>query len=206
MKKIITILSLIAAIMLTPLSASAQSASDILSKLGLGTVANNILGSGKVTIADIEGNWDYVEPAVEFKSDNLLKKAGGSVASTTVVNKLRPYYKTIGIDKMTLAVDSAGNFKMTVKKIPLSGEITTGSSDKEFIFNFKAMGKISTGKLNAYISKTATGQIKITFDISRLIDLVETIASVTGNSSAKSISSLLTSYDGLTAGFVLKKK
>ena len=135
MKKIITILSLIAAIMLTPLSASAQSASDILSKLGLGTVANNILGSGKVTIADIEGNWDYVEPAVEFKSDNLLKKAGGSVASTTVVNKLRPYYKTIGIDKMTLAVDSAGNFKMTVKKIPLSGEITTGSSDKEFIFN-----------------------------------------------------------------------
>ena len=195
MKKIITILSLIAAIMLTPLSASAQSASDILSKLG----------SGKVTIADIEGNWDYVEPAVEFKSDNLLKKAGGSVASTTVVNKLRPYYKTIGIDKMTLAVDSAGNFKMTVKKIPLSGEITTGSSDKEFIFNFKAMGKISTGKLNAYISKTATGQIKITFDISRLIDLVETIASVTGNSSAKSISSLLTSYDGLTAGFVLKK-
>ena len=67
------------------------------------------------------------------------------------------------------------------------------------------MGKISTGKLNAYISKTATGQIKITFDISRLIDLVETIASVTGNSSAKSISSLLTSYDGLTAGFVLKK-
>ena len=93
MKKIITILSLIAAIMLTPLSASAQSASDILSKLGLGTVANNILGSGKVTIADIEGNWDYVEPAVEFKSDNLLKKAGGSVASTTVVNKLRPYYK-----------------------------------------------------------------------------------------------------------------
>lgn len=106
---------------------------------------------------------------------------------------------------MTLAVDSAGNFKMTVKKIPLSGEITTGSSDKEFIFNFKAMGKISTGKLNAYISKTATGQIKITFDISRLIDLVETIASVTGNSSAKSISSLLTSYDGLTAGFVLKK-
>ena len=114
MKKIITILSLIAAIMLTPLSASAQSASDILSKLGLGTVANNILGSGKVTIADIEGNWDYVEPAVEFKSDNLLKKAGGSVASTTVVNKLRPYYKTIGIDKMTLAVDSAGNFKMKI--------------------------------------------------------------------------------------------
>ena len=203
MKQLILLFAIISAIIITPNTASAQSVSDILSKLG--TVANNVLGSGKVTIADLEGNWTYVEPAVEFKSDNLLKKAGGSVASTTIVDKLRPYYSTVGLDNMTLAVDSAATFKMALKKISFSGEITQGENDGEFVFNFKAIGKISAGSLNAYISKTATGQIKITFDVSKLISLVNTIASVTGNSSMKSVSSILNSYDGLTAGFVLKK-
>lgn len=203
MKRIILLLAIIGSIIIVPNAASAQSAADILSKLG--TVANNVLGSGKITIADLEGNWTYVEPAVEFKSDNLLKKAGGSVASTTIVDKLRPYYSTVGLDNMTLAVDSAATFKMALKKISFSGEITQGENDGEFVFNFKAIGKISAGSLNAYISKTATGQIKITFDVSKLISLVNTIASVTGNSSVKSVSSILNSYDGLTAGFVLKK-
>lgn len=203
MKRIILLLAIIGSIIIVPNAASAQSAADILSKLG--TVANNVLGSGKITIADLEGNWTYVEPAVEFKSDNLLKKAGGSVASTTIVDKLRPYYSTVGLDNMTLAVDSASTFKMALKKISFSGEITQGENDGEFVFNFKAIGKISAGSLNAYISKTATGQIKITFDVSKLISLVNTIASVTGNSSMKSVSSILNSYDGLTAGFVLKK-
>ncbi|MDE5934938.1 MAG: DUF4923 family protein, partial [Muribaculaceae bacterium] len=71
MKQLILLFAIISAIIITPNTASAQSVSDILSKLG--TVANNVLGSGKVTIADLEGNWTYVEPAVEFKSDNLLK-------------------------------------------------------------------------------------------------------------------------------------
>ncbi|MDE6164144.1 MAG: DUF4923 family protein [Muribaculaceae bacterium] len=203
MKQLILLFAIISAIIITPNTASAQSVSDILSKLG--TVANNVLGSGKVTIADLEGNGTYVEPAVEFKSDNLLKKAGGSVASTTIVDKLRPYYSTVGLDNMTLAVDSAATFKMALKKISFSGEIVRGENDGEFVFKFKAIGKISAGSLNAYISKTATGQIKVTFDVSKLISLVNTIASVTGNSSMKSVSSILNSYDGLTAGFVLKK-
>lgn len=203
MKKSAFIFAVIGIMAMMPYKASAQSFSDIFSKLG--TVANNVLGSGKVTIADIEGQWAYVEPAVEFKSENLLKKAGGSVASTTVVDKLRPYYSKVGLDNMTLDVDSVGNFKMAIKKISFSGTITERENAGEFVFNFKAMGKISTGSLEAYISKTALGQIKLTFDASKLITLVNTIATVTGNSSMKTASAMLNSYDGLTAGFVLKK-
>ncbi|MDE6543526.1 MAG: DUF4923 family protein [Muribaculaceae bacterium] len=203
MKKALTLLAVISAILFAPCAASAQSASDILSKLG--TVANNVLGSGKVTIADLEGTWSYVEPAVEFKSDNLLKKAGGSVASTTIVNKLKPYYQKVGMDKMTLSVDSAATFKMSVGKIPLTGQIVASETDGQFVFQFKAANKINMGKVNAYVSKTATGQIKLTFDVSKLISLVETVAKISGNSSMKTVSSMLTSYDGLTAGFVLKK-
>lgn len=203
MKKSAFVFAIIGILSVMPLTASAQSLSDIFSKLG--TVANNVLGSGKVTIADIEGQWAYVEPAVEFKSENMLKKAGGSVASTTVVDKLRPYYSKVGLDNMTLDVDSVGNFKMAVKKISFSGTVTERENAGEFLFSFKAMGKINTGSLEAYISKTALGQIKVTFDISKLITLINTMASLTGNSSMKTASAMLNSYDGLTAGFVLKK-
>lgn len=184
-------------------SMHAQSASDILSKLG--TVANNVLGSKSITVADLEGSWKYVEPAVEFKSDNLLKKAGGSVASTTICEKLKPYYKKAGIEKMVMTVDSAANFKMAIGKISIPGTITMSETEGMFEFNFKAFGKIKAGSMDAYISKTATGQIKVTFDVSKLISLVETISSVSGNSTLKSVSSMLSSYDGLTAGFVMKK-
>ncbi len=203
MKKSAFVFAIIGILSVMPFTASAQSLSDIFSKLG--TVANNVLGSGKVTIADIEGQWAYVEPAVEFKSENMLKKAGGSVASTTVVDKLRPYYSKVGLDNMTLDVDSVGNFKMAVKKISFSGTVTERENAGEFVFSFKAMGKINTGSLEAYISKTALGQIKVTFDISKLITLINTMASLTGNSSMKTASAMLNSYDGLTAGFVLKK-
>lgn len=203
MKKSAFVFAIIGILNVMPFTASAQSLSDIFSKLG--TVANNVLGSGKVTIADIEGQWAYVEPAVEFKSENMLKKAGGSVASTTVVDKLRPYYSKVGLDNMTLDVDSVGNFKMAVKKISFSGTVTERENAGEFVFSFKAMGKINTGSLEAYISKTALGQIKVTFDISKLITLINTMASLTGNSSMKTASAMLNSYDGLTAGFVLKK-
>lgn len=203
MKKSAFVFAIIGILSVMPFTASAQSLSDIFSKLG--TVANNVLGSGKVTIADIEGQWAYVEPAVEFKSENMLKKAGGSVASTTVVDKLRPYYSKVGLDNMTLDVDSVGNFKMAVKKISFSGTVTERENAGEFVFSFKAMGKINTGSLEAYISKTALGQIKVTFDISKLITLINTMASLTGNSSMKTASALLNSYDGLTAGFALKK-
>lgn len=203
MKKALTLIAIFAIAMIAPCVISAQSTTGILSRLG--AVANNVLGTDNITTVDLEGTWGYVEPAVEFKSDNMLKKAGGSVASATIVDKLKPYYQKAGFDKMTLAVDSAATFKMTVGKVPLTGNITASETSGQFVFQFKAADKISMGKMNAYVSKTATGQIKLTFDVSKLITLVETVAKVSGNSSVKSVASMLNSYDGLTAGFVLKK-
>ncbi len=71
-------------------------------------------------------------------------------------------------------------------------------------FNFKAMGKINVGSLNAAVSK-AGNQLSVTFDISKLMSLVNSIASISGNSTLKGVNSLLQSYDGMQAGFRLQK-
>ncbi|MDE6268149.1 MAG: DUF4923 family protein [Muribaculaceae bacterium] len=185
----------------------AQNLQDVLSGLGkggLGTVLNNVLGKSDVTVADLQGTWTYVEPAVAFKSDNLLKKAGGAAAATTIVNKIKPYYERVGLNKMELTINADSTFVMKSGMATLKGDISK-AADGNFIFNFKALGKVKVGKMTAIISKTATGNISLTFDASKLITLVDRIASISGVSSLKTVSKMLNSYDGLNLGFILKK-
>lgn len=58
----------------------------------LGGLLDLVVGSVKLSQADIIGTWSYVEPACAFTSENLLAKAGGSVAAKTVNEKLLPVY------------------------------------------------------------------------------------------------------------------
>lgn len=170
---------------------------------GLGSLLGNILGTGKIEVKDLVGTWDYSSPAVTFKSDNLLKKAGGAAASTVIEQKLKEYYKKAGIEGMTLTVEADSTFTMKLKRITVSGTIEK-TADGNFRFNFKIGKKIPIGSMAAYISK-AGNTVDITFDVSKLIVLVDKIAAFSGNSTLTGISKLLNSYDGLCAGFTLKK-
>lgn len=176
-----------------------------------GTIAGvlgNILSTDKLELSQLEGEWHYSAPAVTFVSDNVLKKVGGAAASTVITDKLASIYKTCGITDMTLTIDSVGEFSMKLRKLTLKGTITPfekEGSQANFEFNFSA-GSIKLGKMNAYVEKTVTGDMKLTFDVSKLISLVSTVSKVSGNNSLKTISSVLENYDGLCAGFELKKQ
>ena len=166
-----------------------------------------ILSTGKITVEQLEGTWNYSAPAVTFKSDNLLKKAGGAAASGGIENKLAPVYKTTGLDQLTMTIDKQGAFSMKVRGITLKGTIQAvedESSQANFKFTFSGLGK-SIGGINAYIEKNITGSMTLTFDVSKLITIMEKISSVTNNSTISTLSKTLSSYDGLCAGFELKK-
>lgn len=187
-------------------SASSSSQSDTTSDKGLGSLGSllgNILGTGNIEVKDLVGTWDYSSPAVTFKSDNLLKKAGGAAASTVIEQKLKEYYKKAGIDGMTLTIEADSTFTMKLKRITVSGTIEK-TADGNFQFNFRIGKKIPIGSMAAYISK-AGNTVDITFDVSKLIVLVDKIATFSGNSTLTGISKLLNSYDGLCAGFTLRK-
>ncbi len=182
---------------------STEKTSD--SKLG-GLISGiaNVLGKTNVEISDLQGDWKYVKPAVAFKSDNLLKKAGGTAAAEVIESKLAPYYQKAGMSNFTLVVNADSTFSMKLKAITLTGTLSKGT-DGNFVFNFKALKKVNIGKLNSVITKSGNS-INVTFDASKLITLVSKVASITGNSTIKTASSLLSSYDGLNAGFELHKQ
>lgn len=184
-------------------SSSGSSSSDIVS--GLGSVLNGVLSTSKLSVSDVAGNWVYSAPAVEFKSENLLKKAGGAAASSTITNKIKPYYEKAGLNNMQLTINTDNTFTMKVGKVSSSGTIETTDENGVFLFAFKAMGKISLGKVTTYMSKNISGQLTVTFDASKLITVVNGIANLSSNSTLQGVSSLLNSYDGLTVGFVLNK-
>lgn len=174
----------------------------------LAGLAGSLLSSDKIDINSLHGSWGYKAPAVTFKSDNLLKKAGGAAVSETIEGKLSTYYSKLGFDQMTLVVNEDNTFEMKLKKITLKGSITPVTDDNSqanFVFNFKAAGKVNIGKLDTYVQKSALGTVSIMFDISKLISLVNKVSSVTNISSVKTLSTTLSSYDGMCAGFELTK-
>lgn len=171
----------------------------------IGSVLNGVLSTSKISVKDVVGEWKYSEPAVEFKSENLLKKAGGAAASSAIVAKIKPYYEKAGINNLKFSVKDDSSFTMNTGKINVSGTIEKGEADGQFIFAFKAAGSFNIGKITAYMSKNVSGQLTLTFDASKLIALVNGIAKISSNSTLQSASSLLNSYDGLTVGFLLVK-
>lgn len=181
--------------------ASAQSF-DLKGMLG------GILSNDKITVKSMVGKWNYSSPAVTFKSSNLLKKAGGAAASSAIESKLSTYYQKAGLNKVVLTVAEDSTFTMGVGKTTLKGTITTISDSKSeanFVFNFKVGGKLPIGKMNAYVTKVGSNNLSVTFDVSKLISIVEMAGSVTGSSTISGITKVLQGYDGICAGFKLTK-
>lgn len=171
---------------------------------GLKGLAEGLLTSSKVGEDDLVGNWRYNAPAVTFKSDNLLQKAGGSAASGVIVEKIAPYYEKAGITSLTATFNQDRTFELKVKKITLTGTYALAGDEAngDFVFNFKAVKKLPLGKMNAHVDKVGS-KITLTFDASKLIKLVNTVAQVSGRASLQSAAKLLNSYGGLNCGFEL---
>lgn len=170
----------------------------------LGGLVGGLLTSDKVSTKQLVGTWSYVSPAVAFKSENFLAKAGGAAAAGTIEGKLAPYYTRMGLNKMVLTVKEDSTFTMTAGKIKMQGTITANGND-ELYFNFAA-GVIPLGSMKTYTSITAGRTLSLMFDVKKLVSIVKLAGTITGSGIVNSVSDVLDSYDGITAGFKLKKK
>lgn len=207
----------------TSFGASAQSLSDLLNGLGgsktestdskkgggVGDIISGVagalgLGNSKAGIDQLAGIWQYTGPAVSFKSDNLLLKAGGAAAATTVEKKIETYYNKIGLNNLVITIDTDSTFTFQVSRVTLNGKVDYNETEKVYEFHFQAMKKINIGSMAAYIQLTGD-KMELTFDVSKLMTLMQRISSLTNNATLKGASTLLNQYDGMTAGFEMKR-
>ena len=205
--RIFKILTVSVLLLVSGASANAQNLGDLLKGIGgsggvsdiLGNVLEGVFTKSNLTVADLVGSYESQGPAVTFKSENLLQKAGGIAGAAAIESKLQPYYTKYGLTGMTLTIDKDGAYSMKIKSITLSGNIEKNEAEGTFEFNFKAAG-IKLGKFTAYIEKSGS-TLKLMFDATKLKNFISTVANLTGNTMAQTAGSLLDSYDGACIGF-----
>ena len=214
MKKLVLILALILS---AGIAVNAANPKDILGQLGsalggssngdgsgsglgaLGGFLNNVLANNNFTIEDLEGNWSYKGPAVSFESDNVLQNIGGAAGATALEGQLEPYYRRLGFNRTSLEVDSLHNFTMKLGLVQLKGTVEK-SEDDRLVFNFNAFGRIPLGKVTANATKMGD-TLNLTFDATRLINILNKVAGAVNNTTLSTLSNLLASYDGVYIGF-----
>lgn len=164
------------------------------------SLANLVIGSVKLSESDLYGTWKYREPACAFTSENLLAKAGGAVAAAQVNEKLLPVYNQVGIKSSNtyFTFNKDHSFEAKVNGIPLSGSWTYDQAASAV--KMKTMLMSMTG----YVTRTTSG-LSYTFESKKLLTVLQTLSSLSGNSTLQAVGDLSKNYEGVRVGFDMKK-
>ena len=182
-----------------------QNGADILSNGGttddLLSGITSIFSDKKVaTIDDLVGEWTYTEPAVVFMSENLLKKAGGKLASSAIEKTIETQLSKVGITKgaMKMTFTRNGRFTQTIAGRRLRGTFTI--KGKEVVLKY-------AGEIKQLIGTTQVdgNDLLIVMDASKMLTYLKAIGSISGNASLKTATSLLGSMDGMLCGLRLNR-
>lgn len=175
-----------------------QSLKDLFSKDNVEKAINTVTG---VTNFDLVGTWTYTGSAIEFDSDNIVKKAGGAVASATIEKKVDEQLSKFGLKEnmaqITFASDST--FSLVTPQKTIDGKYVYDKSTNTLDLD------IIAGKgLNPTL-KTSGDTFSMLFNADKLIDVVSFISTKIPNSTIKSINSIVSSYDGMKVGLEFTK-
>lgn len=165
----------------------------------LGGLLDLVVGSVKLSQADIIGTWSYVEPACAFTSENLLAKAGGSVAAKTVNEKLLPVYKSLHISSgnTQLTFNENGQFTGKIGGFPMSGTYTFDAAN-----GLVKMKSLTT--FTAHLTRSTHG-MNFTFESKKILTLLQTVSAISGNTTLSTIGDISKQFNGVRLGFAMKK-
>ena len=165
----------------------------------LGGLLDLVVGSVKLSQTDIIGTWSYVEPACAFTSENLLAKAGGSVAAKTVNEKLLPVYKSLHISSgnTQLTFRENGQFTGKIGGFPMSGTYTFDAAN-----GLVKMKSLTT--FTAHLTRSTQG-MNFTFESKKILTLLQTVSALSGNTTLSTIGDISKQFNGVRLGFAMKK-
>ena len=201
MKKLSTILL---AAVVTILTGCGTQGSNILGSIlqggTLGNVIISVIGAQTVTAQDLYGSWIYSGPGCAFTSENLLAKAGGEVAATRIKEKALPYYQQIGITSQNtnITFKQDGTYTANFRGTPMSGKWTYDEASSKVTLQSLLL------TINCYAKRNYTG-IGLLFESSKLLNILQTVAAMSGNQNIQAVGEISKSYDGLRLGFDFTK-
>jgi len=166
----------------------------------VGNILQSFIGSTTVKAQDLVGTWNYSTPGCAFSTENMLAKAGGEVAAAEIKQKLASPFSTVGIKKgnTSITFNSNNTFTATVAGKQMGGNYTFDEATQKITLQMLLLN------VNCYAKKNSDG-IGILFESSKLLTLLQTAATLSGNSTLNTLSDLSKHYDGVRMGFDMTK-
>lgn len=180
------------------MGAQAQSLKDILN--GISDVAGKLTGNSTTT-ETLVGTWTYDSPQMKLESDNLLAKLGSSAVNSKVNGKLSDVYKKVGLDKISITFNSDSTYTSTINGKQSQGTYSLDTTNKTLTMKTRLGLSL---KSNVSISGDT---MTLLFESEKLMDGLKAVTNLVSkvNSTASVVNSLISSYDGISLGFKLKK-
>ena len=199
MKRKLLSFAVLITLLLVPTVNRAQSIKDLFNKDNISKVVNAV--TGHTETVDMTGTWRYTGSAIEFESENLLKKAGGTVAPSAAEQKLDEQLAKVGIKEgqLSFTFNADSTFVSTLGKRKLNGTYSYDAGTQ--MLHLRYMKLIP---MNAKVNYT-TQQMDLLFEADKLLKLITFLSSKSSSATLKAISSLADSYDGMMLGYELKR-
>ena len=164
----------------------------------IGGLLEGLASGGQV---DVVGNWIYDKPVVILSSGNLLKKAGGSLASSVMEKKLQEVLDKYGMKKEQFKVtfNSDSTFVQTLSGKQLKGTFSVNDNNVALKYG---------GSLSQFIGKTQidNGYLIIVMDVSKLLEYADEVGEMSKNVTIKSAAAFLGSMDSMECGLRFRRE
>lgn len=178
---------------------------NLLNKDAVEDLAGKLLQQSDLTVADLVGTWKYSAPACEFQSDDLLKKAGGSLVANQIEEKLTGVYSKIGLaaDQFSYTFGADSTFTCQLKDRVISGTVSKEEDSEQFVLHYQAVeGLLNIGSVKVFIRKSEN-TLSIMYEADKLLTVLTAIGSASQNTTLNTIGQLAEGYDGLLVGYEL---
>lgn len=154
----------------------------------------------QATAEQLVGTWTYQEPAIVFTSGSLVGKAAAKVAAGKVEGMLEKQLEEMGIKSGALEVTFApdGTLTETIGQQQATG---TWLLDGQLL-------RVTIGDIEALpvTTQLSASGLKVVTDATRLLEMFKAFSRHSTDSQVKMVAALLSSVNGLYAGFSLSRK
>lgn len=177
----------------------AQSLEDLLKSESAKKMLNTV--KEKTGVKSIDGTWQYEGAACQFKSDDLLQKAGGIAMAEGMKTKLEAAYAKAGIvsGKLSYTFSADSTFTSQFGQKTFKGTYSYNASTGILTLNY-----YSLFRMEASVIKTLKG-ISILFDADRLLKFITLLSGISKSSTLAAVGKIAAQYDGMRLGFELKQ-
>lgn len=181
---------------------TSSSSSSSTSSLVSGLLSSLLGSSSTLSQDDLIGTWNYQKPSCSFESENLLSQAGGVVAANKIETEMSSALSKVGIKEGSCAFtfNKDNTYTATIGSKKISGNYTLNASENTITLTYLK----GVASMTPKITKSGS-TISLLFESDKLLNLVSTVSALSSSSSAKTLSSLVSNYDGMYIGLEMQK-